>query len=133
MVSVVDTAKRALVTLIKSLAAIYSVTVTLTRDSSDSELKAAYKKVSRKAHPDQGGATEHQKALNAEKDSWEDALRASKPHGGNNQDKSKDKSADAPLVKTGRKDAPGFRFQGDGDGDGDGDGNSQRQKTEAGV
>ena len=81
MVSVVDTAKRALVTLIKSLAAIYSVTVTLTRDSADSEVKAAYKKVSRKAHPDQGGATEHQKALNAAKDTWEDALRANNPSG----------------------------------------------------
>ena len=47
MVSVVDTAKRALVTLLKSLAAIYAVTLTLTRDSADSEVEAAYKKVSR--------------------------------------------------------------------------------------
>ena len=35
MVSVVDTARRALVTLIKSLPAMYSVTVALTRDCAD--------------------------------------------------------------------------------------------------
>ena len=39
MVSLVDTAKRALVTLLKSLAAIYSVTVALTRDSADTEVR----------------------------------------------------------------------------------------------
>ena len=71
MVSSVDTAKRVLVTLLKSLAGIYSVVLSLTRESTEVEVRAAYKKVSRKAHPDQGGAPEHQKALNAARGAWE--------------------------------------------------------------
>ena len=56
MVSNIDTAKRALVTLLKSLAGIYCVVVVLTRQSTDVEVSAAFKKVARKAHPDRGGA-----------------------------------------------------------------------------
>ena len=41
MVSVVDTAKRALVTLVKSIAAIYGVVVALTRDTADNEVTRA--------------------------------------------------------------------------------------------
>ena len=58
MVSSVDTAKRVLVTLLKSLAGIGGVVLSLTRESTDVEVRAAYRKVSRKAHPDQGGAPE---------------------------------------------------------------------------
>mgnify|MGYP000647761293 CR=1 FL=1 len=68
MVSGVDTAKRMLVTLLKSLAGIYGVVLVLTRESTDKEVKVAYKKVSRKTHPDQGGQPERQKALNAARD-----------------------------------------------------------------
>ena len=82
MVSNIDTAKRALVALLKSLAGIYSLVVGLTRESADAEVRAAYKQVARKAHPDKGGAPEHQKALNAARDTWEDALRAGKGRGG---------------------------------------------------
>ena len=83
MVSSVETAKRMLVTLLKSLAVIYSVVLGLTRESTDTQVKAAYKKVSRRAHPDQGGEANHQASLNAARDAWEDALRASTGHGGN--------------------------------------------------
>jgi hypothetical protein len=55
MVSSVDIAKRMLVTLLKSLAGIYGVVLGLTRESTDTQVKAAYKQVSRRAHPDQGG------------------------------------------------------------------------------
>ena len=55
MVSEVDRAKRALVTLLKRLAALYSVTLDLSRDSGDASLRTAYRKVSRKCHPDHGG------------------------------------------------------------------------------
>ena len=54
MVSNLETAKRVLVTLLKSLAGIYSVVLGLTRESTNTQVKAAYKKVSLKAHPDQG-------------------------------------------------------------------------------
>jgi curved DNA-binding protein CbpA len=65
-----------MVTLLKSLAGIYCVAVLLTRQSTDVEVSAAFKKVARKAHPDKGGAPEHQKALNAARDAWQDAVRA---------------------------------------------------------
>ena len=55
MVSNIDTARRALVTLLKSLAGIYCVVVFLNRQSTDVEVSAAFKKVARKAHPDKGG------------------------------------------------------------------------------
>ena len=44
MVSPMDKAKRVLVTLLKSLAGIYGVVVVLTRESTEVEVKAAYKK-----------------------------------------------------------------------------------------
>ncbi len=68
MVSAVDKAKRVLVTLLKSLAGIYALVLGLTRDSTEVEVKAAYRKVSRRAHPDRGGTPEHQKTLNAARD-----------------------------------------------------------------
>ena len=76
MVSNLEIAKRVLATLLKSLAGIYSVVLGLTRESTNTQVKAAYKKVSLKAHPDQGGEAKHQAALNAARDTWEDALRA---------------------------------------------------------
>jgi hypothetical protein len=82
MVSRIETAKRMFVTLLKSLAVIYSVVLGLTRESTDTQVKAAYKKVSRRAHPDQGGEAKHQASLNAARDAWEDALRAGKGRGG---------------------------------------------------
>ena len=78
MVSDIDTAKRALVTLLKSLAGIYHLVVGLTRDSTDTQACTAYKKVSRKTDPAHGGTDEHHKALNAARDLWEEALRARK-------------------------------------------------------
>ena len=76
MVSNLEIAKRVLATLLKSLAGIYSVVLGLTRESTNTQVKAAYKKVSLKAHPDQGGEAKHQAALNTARDTWEDALRA---------------------------------------------------------
>ncbi len=50
MVSEVDRAKRALVTLLRRLASLYAVTLDLTRDSLDADVRTAYRKVSRKTH-----------------------------------------------------------------------------------
>ena len=63
MVSNIDTAKRALVTLLKSLATIYLVAVGVTRESSDGDLRSAFRQVSRRARPDRGGSEAHQKSL----------------------------------------------------------------------
>ena len=52
MVSALDRAKRALVALIRTLAVLYGCAQNLTREASDSDVKKAYKNLSRKVHPD---------------------------------------------------------------------------------
>ena len=83
MVSAIDLAKRALVKQLKRLALVYKVVVTLDRDSSDAQVRTAYRKVSARTHPDHRGDEEHQKVINAAHDAWEDALKGSRgKHGG---------------------------------------------------
>ena len=85
MVSAIDVAKRALVTLLRALAGIYGVAFSLTRSSADAEVRAVCRKLAKKTHPDHGGTVEHQTALNTACDAWEDAMqqRKAKPsHGG---------------------------------------------------
>ena len=48
-------AKRAFVTVLLALAAVYGLVLNITRDSADTELVTAFKRVARKAHPDKGG------------------------------------------------------------------------------
>ena len=48
-------AKRALVKVLLTIAAVYSVRLDLTRDSPDDALCKAFKKVALKAHPDKDG------------------------------------------------------------------------------
>ncbi len=81
MVSAADLAKRALVVLLKSLEAVYELSLGLRRDSPDDELRKACRKVSKKVHPDRGGDPEQQKALNNARDAWEDALKQGKGRG----------------------------------------------------
>ena len=82
MVSNIDTGRRALVCdTSESLAVIHGLELALTRESTDRQLRAAYRTVSRKSHPDKGGTPEHQKALNAGREAWEDSLRASTGRG----------------------------------------------------
>ena len=65
MVGTLEKLKRALVVLIVSLARTYKCTVHVTRESSDEEVRSAYRKLSRHVHPDRpGGSTEDQKRLN---------------------------------------------------------------------
>ena len=66
MVSAVDQAKRALVALLRTLAAAYACAVRVARDSEDAEVRTAYRAVSRKVHPDRpAGCAADQKWLNA--------------------------------------------------------------------
>ncbi|CAK0863379.1 unnamed protein product [Prorocentrum cordatum] len=97
-------ARRALVKLLVTAAAAYSVVVRLHRDSQDSEVIAAFRKVLRKAHPDKGGADEHAKQLNAAKERWD---QAKKPRG-------RPKRAEQPEAPAGAAaadGAPGETFQ----------------------
>ena len=58
MVSVVDQAKRALVVLIRSLALAYKFPIDVKRDSPEQDVSTAYRRLSRKVHPDHGGKTD---------------------------------------------------------------------------
>ena len=71
MPSDIDLAKRELVKLLKSLAAKYKVHLELSRDSSEQDLKKAFRKVSVKAHPDKGGDVADFQKLSAANDSWQ--------------------------------------------------------------
>ena len=73
MVSATDKSKRALVTLIRSLALLYGCCVTVSRESLDADMRKAYRTVSKKVHPDRGGDTEDQKRFNAAYREWCDA------------------------------------------------------------
>ena len=55
MGSAIDAAKRALVALLRSITAVYGVTLSLTRESTESEIRNAFRKVSKDAHPDHAG------------------------------------------------------------------------------
>ena len=77
MVSARDQAKRALVTLLGSLAMTYTCTVNVSRDSPDEDVKKAYRVVARKVnHKDRGGSEEAQKKLSAAHTAWSTALNA---------------------------------------------------------
>ena len=68
MVSELDRAKRALVTLLRRLASQYAVTLDLTRDSLDADVRTAYRKVSRKTHPDRGGRERDRESITRERE-----------------------------------------------------------------
>lgn len=100
MVSAIDLAKRALVGLLKTIAAAYGVVENISRDSPDEDLRSAYRRILRRAHPDHGGDAEHQKSLNNAIGAWEEALKASRGRGGD-QRKSGNSSDGATQVPSG--------------------------------
>ena len=66
--------KRALVTLLLELARVYGLTLNLNRESQDDAVKAGFRKVMLRAHPDKAGGSEAStKRLNA---AWEDWTKA---------------------------------------------------------
>ena len=61
-----DALKRALVSLIRSLAQAFGCHVAVSRDSTDQEVRQAYRAVARKVHPDKpGGSKEEFQKLSA--------------------------------------------------------------------
>ena len=61
--------------VILSLAAFYTVHVAVTRESADELALTAFKRVSLRAHLDNGGRLEHCQLLNSAKDAWDRARR----------------------------------------------------------
>ena len=77
-----DKVKRALVSLMKPLAKTYHVVLAVTRDSVDQEITSAYRKLSRRVHPDKGGSVADQKRLNSAHDAWKEERARAAGHGG---------------------------------------------------
>ena len=71
-------AKRAFVKTLLTLAREYAVDVSVTRDSSEADVEAAFRKVVRKVHPDRGGSTQDMQQLQNSREAWS-KLRASTP------------------------------------------------------
>jgi curved DNA-binding protein CbpA len=78
-------AKRALVTILLELARLYSLTLTVTRESEDKVVEAAYKKLVLKVHPDKGGCTSAFQKLQAAREKWLDSQKTNPAKGGRPQ------------------------------------------------
>ena len=75
MVSALDKAKRALVSLLRLLAAARNFVMTVDRNSSDKDVASAFRKLSAKVHPDKaGGNASEQKRLNSACAVWQFCL-----------------------------------------------------------
>ena len=66
-------ATRQFVKILLTLAALYSLGLPVTRDSTDDELVKAFKRLALKVQPDKGGLLEHAKELNLAKEAWDKA------------------------------------------------------------
>ena len=71
MVSAVDMAKQALVSVLLRVAAQYAVALGVKGDAPDDEVKRAFRKVCKKSHPDRGSNKAHQQELNSAYAVWE--------------------------------------------------------------
>ena len=71
-------AKRSLVSLLLRLAVAYQVVISVNRTSPDAGVKAAFRKVALKVHPDKGGDTAEFQKLQKAKEQWEAAAKSAK-------------------------------------------------------
>lgn len=71
--SSVMAATRAFVKVILALAQLYGLVLGISRDSSLTEIKVAYRKLLLKTHPDKGGKKEDVQKLQAAKEAWDEA------------------------------------------------------------
>ena len=116
MVSAIDRAKRSFITLLKTLAATYCISLPLNRDSADQDVRSAFKKVSRKVHPDKGGSGADQTRLTAARDVWLDAIKeAAGKHGGKKDTANPEQGLATASREERRKKEAGFRVQSLGD------------------
>ena len=84
MVGALEKLRRALVSLVLSLARAYNCTVHVTRESTDKEVESAYRQLSRHVHPDKrGGSTRDQTRLNEVHEAWQRGRKKAPGRGGN--------------------------------------------------
>ena len=74
MPSELDSAKRGLVKLLRSLAEKHGVQLVLTRDSTNKQVQQAFRKIALKVHPDKGGEQAAFQELSNMNDAWQDLV-----------------------------------------------------------
>ena len=74
-------AKRAFVAILRELIAAYGLAVAVTRDSTDDQVTATFRRVARAAHPDKGGRLGDSQRLHSARDAWEAAKAQHLPRG----------------------------------------------------
>ena len=75
VLSAIHIATRAFVKILVAFAAQYQVAATISRDSSEKDILATYRRVVKKVHPDKGGKKEDQQKLQDATVDWESAGR----------------------------------------------------------
>jgi len=106
--SPLESAKRAFVSLLLRLGRSHGVPLQISRQSPDPDLLKAYRRISKKVHPDRGGSLAESQNLNASKDAWEEARQKSKCPGRPAQENTEEhKFGSGPLVVASNR---GFRI-----------------------
>ena len=86
MPSAIDVAKRALVVVTRALAVAYGFNPSVSRDSTDAQVRTSFRVAARRVHPDKGGTSVDAARLNDAKAAWDDALKnktkVGRPHRG---------------------------------------------------
>jgi hypothetical protein len=102
--SILDRAKRALVSLLLRLASAYGVALDVRRESDEKAILQAYRRIAKKVHPDKGGTKKSFQALQAAKEAW-DSARVERRPSGNPQ------LAENKLVLSSASSADGYRVR----------------------
>ena len=102
-------AKRALVKLLLSLAAAYGYQLPLNRDSADDDVKRAYRRTLLRVHPDKGGKASDTQCVQACKEAWDTACKASTKVGGRPSKRDSSSRALTRDIEPSRPDQKAFR------------------------
>jgi len=78
--SPLEKAKRAFVSLLLLLARAHGLALGISRESPDPAVLTAFRRVSRKVHPDRGGSLAESQRWNAARDAWDEARRDTHAH-----------------------------------------------------
>ena len=79
--SPLEKAKRTFVSLLLLLARAHGLALGISRESLDPAVLTAFRRVSRKVHPDRGGSLAESQRLNAARDCWDEAERSDERSG----------------------------------------------------